>query len=94
MWTRQWDYLRPLYAYPPDMRRLLYKTNAIESLHMQLRKIIKTGGHLPTDEAAMKLLSLAVRKNRAPMAAHVEAVAGGLAPPRRALFGERFTHEG
>ena len=46
---------------PPAMRRLLYTTNAIESLHMQLRKIIKTRGHFPNDEAATKLLYLALR---------------------------------
>ena len=51
----------PRVAYPPDLRRLLYTTNAIESLHMQLRKIIKSRGHFPTDEAATKLLYLTLR---------------------------------
>ena len=53
--------MRPVFAYPPDIRRWLYTTNAIESLHMQLRKIIKSRGHFPTDEAATKLLYLALR---------------------------------
>jgi putative transposase len=61
LWRRHWEYLVPAFAYPPAIRRLLYTTNAVESLHMQLRKIIKTRGHFPTDEAALKLLYLALR---------------------------------
>jgi transposase-like protein len=61
MWRRHWDHVRPVFAYPPEIRKLLYTTNAIESLHMQLRKIIKTRGHFPTDVAATKLLDLALR---------------------------------
>lgn len=61
LWRRQWDYLTPAFAYPPEIRRLLTTTNAIESLHSQLRKIIKTRGHFPSDEAASKLLYLALR---------------------------------
>jgi len=61
LWQRHWEDLRPVFAYPPAIRRLLYTTNAIESLHMQLRKITKTRGHFPTDEAALKLLYLAIR---------------------------------
>ena len=51
----------PFFAFPPEIRRVIYTTNAIESLHMQLRKIIKTRGHFPSDEAAIKLLWLALR---------------------------------
>ena len=61
LWHRQWDYLTPAFAYPPEIRRILTTTNAIESLHSQLRKIIKSRGHFPTDEAATKLLYLALR---------------------------------
>jgi transposase-like protein len=61
LWQRHWEQVRPVFAYPPAIRRLLYTTNAIESLHMQLRKITKTRGHFPTDEAALKLLYLALR---------------------------------
>src|SRR5688500_7770931 len=61
IWARQWDAITPAFAYPPEIRRILTTTNAIESLHMQLRKIIKTRGHFPTDEAATKLLYLALR---------------------------------
>ena len=61
LWQRQWEYLTPGFAYPPEIRRILTTTNAIESLHSQLRKIIKTRGHFPSDEAATKLLYLALR---------------------------------
>ena len=60
-WTRTWEHVTPFFVFPPDIRRVLYTTNAIESLNMQLRKIIKTRGHFPTDEAAIKLLWQALR---------------------------------
>lgn len=60
-WTRAWEHVTPFFVFPPDIRRVIYTTNAIESLNMQLRKIIKTRGHFPTDEAALKLLWLALR---------------------------------
>lgn len=61
IWDRHWDYITPAFAYPPEIRRILTTTNAIESLHSQLRKIIKNRGHFPNDEAASKLLYLALR---------------------------------
>lgn len=61
MWRRHWEHIEPVFAYPVAIRRVLYTTNAIESLHMQLRKIIKNRGHFPNDEAATKLLYLALR---------------------------------
>ena len=60
-WTRAWQHVTPFFVFPPDIRRVIYTTNAIESLNMQLRKIIKTRGHFPNDEAAIKLLWLALR---------------------------------
>ncbi|MDB4915088.1 MAG: transposase, Mutator family protein [Gemmatimonadetes bacterium] len=60
-WHRHREYISPALQYPVAVRRLLSTTNAIESLHMQLRKIIKTRGHFPTDDAATKLLYLALR---------------------------------
>jgi transposase-like protein len=60
-WRRAWDRVIPFFAYPPAVRRLIYTTNAIESLHSQLRKIIKTRGHFPSDDAATKLIWLALR---------------------------------
>lgn len=60
-WRRVWAQVIPFFVFPPAVRRVLYTTNAIESLHMQLRKIIKTRGHFPTDDAALKLLWLALQ---------------------------------
>jgi putative transposase len=60
-WRRAWTHVIPFFAFPPEVRRLIYTTNALESVHAQLRKIIKTRGHFPTDEAATKLLWLALR---------------------------------
>jgi transposase-like protein len=61
MWWRQWEQVIPFFAYPPEVRKIMYPTNAIESMHMQLRKIVKNRGHFPSDEAASKLLYLALR---------------------------------
>jgi transposase-like protein len=62
LWQRHWEHLAPALTYPLPVRRLLYSTNAIESLHMTLRKTLKVRGHFPTDEAASKLLYLALKK--------------------------------
>jgi putative transposase len=51
----------PFFAFPPEVRRVIYTTNAIESVNARLRKIIKTRGHFPTDDAASKLVWLALR---------------------------------
>jgi putative transposase len=60
-WTNAWDRFIPFLAFPPELRRIIYTTNAIESLNFQLRKIIKNRGHFPTDDAVIKLLWLAIR---------------------------------
>lgn len=60
-WRRVWAHVIPFYAFPPAVRRVLYTTNVLESVHARLRKIIKTRGHFPTDEAASKLIWLALR---------------------------------
>jgi putative transposase len=60
-WRRAWEHVIPFFAFPPEVRRVIYTTNVIESLHMQLRKIIKNRGHFPNDDAATKLLWLALR---------------------------------
>lgn len=59
-WRRHWQEIIPMFAFAPEIRRLIYTTNAIESLHRSLRKIIKTRGHFPNDQAASKLLFLAI----------------------------------
>lgn len=60
-WRRAWTAVIPFFAFPPAVRRVLYTTNAIESVNARLRKILKTRGHFPTDEAAFKLIWLALR---------------------------------
>ncbi|MBK5373057.1 IS256 family transposase [Pseudomonas sp. TH43] len=60
-WRRAWDRVIPFFVFPPAIRKVIYTTNAIESINSQLRKIIKTRGHFPTDEAATKLIWLALQ---------------------------------
>jgi hypothetical protein len=55
-WRRNWDQVVPFLAFPPDIRQVIYTTNAIESLHRTVRKTIKTRGSFPNDEAALKLI--------------------------------------
>jgi putative transposase len=90
LWRRHWPYVAPVFAFPPEIRRLLYTTNAIESLHMQLRKIVKTRGHFPTDEAATKLLYLALRNIIAKWKRGSHAWKAAM-PHLGLLFGTRFT---
>ena len=61
MWRRVWSQVTPFFAFPPEVRRVVYTTNALESVHARLRKILKTRGHFPTNEAATKLIWLALR---------------------------------
>ena len=61
VWERAWDWFTPFLAFPPEVRKIIYTTNAIESLNYQLRKIIKNRGHFPNDDAVIKLLWLAIR---------------------------------
>lgn len=60
-WRRAWDYVVPFFAFAPGIRKMIYTTNAVEALHRSLRKIIKTRGSFPNDDAALKLLYLAIR---------------------------------
>ena len=89
-WRRAWTHVIPFFAFPPELRRVIYTTNALESVHAQLRKIIKTRGHFPTDEAATKLIWLALRNitakwERGPM--HWKAAMAQFA----ILYEDRFT---
>lgn len=90
-WRRQWAQVIPFFAYPPEVRRIIYTTNAIESLHMRLRKIVKNRGHFPSDEAATKLLFLALRNivKKWTMPQHTWKQA---ANQFAIVFGERFTN--
>ena len=60
-WRRNWEKIVPFFAFHEDIRRIIYTTNAIESLHMTIRKTVKTRGSFPNDEAATKLIYLAVK---------------------------------
>jgi len=59
-WQAAWDRFIPFLGFPPELRRVIYTTNSIESLNYQLRKVIKNRGHFPSDEAVTKLLWLAI----------------------------------
>ena len=61
LWEDNWALLTPFFSYPEEIRRVIYTTNAIESLNSSLRKTIKTRGSFPNEEAAFKLLYLTIR---------------------------------
>jgi putative transposase len=61
-WLEHWEHITPFLAFPPDLRRIVYTTNTIEALNRQIRKTIKTRGHFPTEDAARKLIYLAITR--------------------------------
>ena len=88
-WRRAWDRVIPFFVFPPAIRKVIYTTNAIESINAQLRKIIKTRGHFPNDDAATKLIWLGLR--------NITANWGSAAPDWKSamnqfaiLYGDRF----
>lgn len=89
-WRRQWPQVVPFFAYPHEVRLILYSTNAIESLHMQVRKVVKSRGHFPNDDAARKLLYLALR-NIAKKWTMPHRFWRPAANQFTIMFGERFT---
>ncbi len=60
-WRRNWEAVIPFFAFPPEVRKIIYTTNAIESLNASVRKAVRNKGHFPTDQAATKLIWLALR---------------------------------
>lgn len=62
LWRENWERVIPFFAFPEEVRKVVYTTNAVESLHMSLRKVIKTRGSFPNEDAAMKLLYLALSR--------------------------------
>lgn len=89
-WRRAWSEVIPFYAFPGEVRRILYTTNAIEALNSKLRRAVRARGHFPTDEAALKLLFLVL--NRAEKEWTMPAREWCMAKAQFAiLFGERFT---
>jgi putative transposase len=85
-WTNAWERFIPFLAFPPQLRRIIYTTNSIESLNYQLRKIIKNRGHFPNDDAAIKLLWLAIRDIE-DKRARARAKEKGLPPTQRTAPG-------
>src|SRR4051794_25175862 len=89
-WRRAWGEVVPFYAFPDEVRRLLYTTNAIEALNSKLRRAVRARGHFPTDDAALKLLFLVL--NRSEKEWTMPAREWSSAKAQFAiLFGERFT---
>jgi len=88
-WRRNWEAVIPFFAFPAEVRKIIYTTNAIESLNASVRKAVRNKGHFPTDQAATKLIWLALRyivdgwKNP-PIAWHAAKAQFAL------QFGERF----
>ena len=87
-WRANWEYVIPFLSLPGELRRVVYTTNTIEALHRQIRKAIKTRGHFPDEQAATKLIYLAInraegkwRSNRAWTAARAAL---------KIHFGDRF----
>jgi len=89
-WRRNWAAVIPFFAFPDDVRRIVYTTNAIESLNAKLRRAVRTRGHFPTDESAMKLLYLVL--NQASKDWKMPPREWGMARAQLAiLFEDRFT---
>lgn len=89
-WLRNWERVIPFFAFSPDIRRVIYTTNAIESLNSQVRKAVRNKGHFPSDDAAAKLIWLALKAASAKWKAppvYWHAARAQLA----ILFGDRFT---
>ena len=89
-WRRARGGVIPFYAFPAEVRRVLYTTNAIEALNAKLRRAVRARGHFPTDEAALKLLFLVL--NQTEKERTMPAREWCMARAQFAvLFGERFT---
>jgi transposase-like protein len=82
-----WTKFVPFLAFPPELRRVIYTTNSIESLNYQLRKIIKNRGHFPSDDAVVKLLWLAIFTIEDKRAREREKERGGSRATRRKAEG-------
>lgn len=88
-WRRAWGEVIPFFAFPDDVRRIVYTTNAIEALNAQLRRAVRTRGHFPSDDAATKLLYLIL--NRSEKEWKMPPREWSMAKAQFAvLFGERF----
>jgi transposase-like protein len=88
-WRARWNEVCPFLEYPPEIRKAIYTTNAIEALNRQLRKVLKTKGALPSDEAASKLLFLALRNAKKTWGGSTRQWTSALAQ-FTVFFGDRF----
>jgi len=89
-WRRHWAEVIPFYAFPAEVRRIIYTTNAIEAVNAKLRRAVRARGHFPTDDAALKLLFLVL--NRAAKEWRMPAREWTAAKAQFAiLFEDRFT---
>ena len=89
-WRRAWSEVIPFFAFPDEVRRIVYTTNAIEALNAQLRRAVRARGHFPSDDAATKLLYLIL--NRSEKEWKMPPREWSMAKAQFAvLFGERFT---
>jgi putative transposase len=87
-WRARWEHITPFLSLPEDLRRIVYTTNTIEAMHRQIRKAIKTRGHFPDEQAATKLIYLAIERAETKWRS-----ARAWTPARRALkihFGNRY----
>jgi transposase-like protein len=87
-WRARWPHITPFLALPEDLRKIVYTTNTIEAMHRQIRKAIKTRGHFPDEQAATKLIYLAIERAETKWRS-----ARSWTPARRALkihFDDRF----
>ena len=64
-WRRNWEQVIPFFGFAPELRKIMYTTNAIESLNAQVRKAVRVRGHFPSEEAAAKLIWLVLRNVQA-----------------------------
>lgn len=88
-WRRNWEQVIPFFAYPADVRRILYTTNAIEALNSKLRRAVRSRGHFPNDDSATKLLFLVL--NRSEKEWKMPPREWAMAKAQMAvIFGERF----
>lgn len=93
LWQQAWEQFTPFLAFPPEIRRIVYTTNAIESLNARFRQATGRRGHFPSDQAALKVLYLVVRNPR-PNRANVTGKTTGWKKGLNALamyYGERIT---
>ncbi len=93
LWRNAWEQFTPFLAFPAEVRRVVYTTNAIESLNARFRQTTRRRGHFPNEQAALKVLYLVIRNPR-PNRANVTGRTGGWKAALNALalyYGDRIT---